>query len=250
MVCNSARGTFADVPYNVKIAGHVSGLGSVQHREFLQASGEMTSVEYTCFLTKALGRIAAHSTPGAIIYICMDFRHIGELLEAASANGLILLNLCVWVKTNGGMGSFYRSQHELVFVFASGSAPRTNNIQLGRFGRYRSNVWHYSGANIRPRKGGEDVLSLHPTVKPTMLVADAMRDSTKRGDVVLDPFMGSGTSILAAERTGRRCYGIELDPRYVDTAITRWERLTGKKAIHASGKTFAELRAERDDTDE
>jgi len=250
MANNSARGAFADVPYNVKIAGHVSGLDSVKHPEFLQASGEMTSGEYTCFLTKALAQIAAHTAKGAVIYICIDFRHIGELQEAAAANGLILLNLCVWVKTNGGMGSFYRSQHELVFVFANGLARRTNNIQLGRFGRNRSNVWHYAGSNIRPRKSGEDLLSLHPTVKPTLLVADAMRDSTKRGEVVLDPFMGSGTSILAAERTGRRCYGIELDPRYVDTAIARWERLTGKMAVHESGKTFAEVRAERGATDE
>lgn len=240
-----AKAVFTDPPYNVKIKGHVSGLGAVTHREFAMASGEMTETDFTQFLTVPLGLSGTHTAPGTIVYACMDFRHMGEMLAAGRANGFELLNLCVWVKTNGGMGSFYRSKHELVFVFRNGTAPHQNNIQLGRFGRNRTNIWHYAGANIRPRKGGEDLLALHPTVKPIMLVADAMRDSTARGDVVLDPFVGSGTTILAAERTGRRGYGIELDPLYVDTAIARWERMTGRQALHVAGKTFREVIAER-----
>jgi DNA modification methylase len=240
-----AKAVFTDPPYNVKIEGHVSGLGAVKHREFAMASGEMGEAEFTQFLTTALKLAGTHTAPGGILYACMDFRHMGEMLAAGRATGFELLNLCVWVKTNGGMGSFYRSKHELVFVFRDGTPQHQNNIQLGRFGRNRTNVWHYAGANIRSRKGAEDVLALHPTVKPIMLVTDAMRDATARGDVVLDPFLGSGTSILAAERTRRRGYGIELDPIYVDTAITRWERMTGKEACHASGKTFRAIGAER-----
>ncbi len=245
-----AAGVFTDPPYNVKINGHVSGKGAHKHAEFAMASGEMALAQFTDFLATSMALIAAHTSPGAISYVCMDFRHMMELQQAALSNNYSLLNLCVWVKTNGGMGSFYRSKHELVFVFARKGAQRVNNIQLGRFGRNRTNVWHYAGANVTPSKGGEKLLALHPTVKPIMLVADAMRDSTKRGDIVLDPFLGSGTSILAAERCGRRCYGIEMDPLYVDTAIGRWERLTGREALHASGRTFSQLMAERGAGDE
>jgi DNA modification methylase len=235
-----------DAPYNVKIDGHVSGKGAIKHREFAMASGEMGEAEFTRFLTIALGLAGAHTVPGAIIDAFMDWRHMGEMLAAGRANGFDLLNLCVWVKTNGGMGSLYRSKHELVFVFRNGNAPHKNNIQLGRFGRNRTNVWSYAGANVRPRSGKEDPLALHPTVKPVMLVADAIRDSTARGDIVLDPFLGSGTTILAAERTGRRGYGIELDPLYVDTAVGRWQQLTNGVAIHAaSGKSFDDIAAER-----
>ncbi len=206
----------------------------------------MTEEEFTSFLTSALDLAAANTVRGGIIYSCMDFRHMGEMLAAGRAARLEMLNLCVWIKTNGGMGSFYRSKHELVFVFRNGKASHKNNIQLGRFGRNRTNVWHYAGANIRPRKGAEDPLSLHPTVKPLSLVSDAIRDCTARGDIILDPFLGSGTTILAAEQTGRRGYGVELDPTYADTAIARWERMTGKQARHASGPTFAEIKAERE----
>jgi len=157
-----------------------------------------------------------------------------EIMSASGRNALDILNLCVWVKTNGGMGSFYRSQHELVFVLRNKGRAHRNNIQLGRFGRNRSNVWNYAGANVRPRRGAENLLSLHPTVKPIMLVADALRDSTKRGDVVLDPFAGSGTTILAAEKTGRKAYCLELDPHYVDVSIARWERMTKKTAKNIS----------------
>lgn len=241
-----AAAAITDAPYNVKIDGNVCGKGAIKHREFAMASGEMGEADFTGFLTTSLGLVGANTVQGGIIDAFMDWRHMGEMLAAGRDNGFELLNLCVWVKTNGGMGSFYRSKHELVFVFRNGKGPHKNNIQLGRFGRNRTNVWHYAGANVRPRKGREDPLALHPTVKPIMLVADAIRDSTARGDIVLDPFLGSGTGILAAERTGRRGYGIELDPLYVDTAIVRWQRMTGHHAVHAeSGRTFEEIAAER-----
>jgi DNA modification methylase len=240
-----AAATISDPPFNVRINGHVSGKGAARHPEFKMASGEMAEDEFTGFLTSALGLAGAHTVPGGIIDAFMDWRHMGEILEAGRANGLELLNLCVWVKTNGGMGSFYRSRHELVFVFRNGKAPHKNNIQLGRFGRNRTNVWDYAGANIRPPKGGEDPLALHPTVKPVMMIADAIRDTTAKGEIVLDPFLGSGTTILAAQRTHRRGYGIELDPIYVDTAVQRWQRMTGQKARLATGEFFNDLKKER-----
>jgi DNA modification methylase len=240
-----AAAVFTDPPYNVAIDGHICGSGKTRHREFAMASGEMTEAQFTEFLTKILQFAAAHSAPGAIAFTCMDWRHMGEILLAGYANNLDLLNLCVWVKNNGGMGSLYRSRHELVFVFRNGPEGHVNNVQLGRFGRNRSNVWNYAGANSFPRKGQRDVLDLHPTVKPISMVSDAILDSTRRADVVLDPFLGSGTTILAAERTGRCGYGIELDPLYVDTTIERWKKMTGKQAFHISGKTFEWLKAER-----
>ena len=175
----------------------------------------------------------------------MDWRHIGEILAASRAVGWDFLNLCVWVKANGGMGSFYRSRHELFFVFRNPGGTHVNNVQLGRFGRNRQNVWNYAGANSFRRKGAPDHLSMHPTVKPVALIADAILDSTKPNDIVLDPFVGSGTIFLAAERTKRRGYGIELDGRYVDTAIARWERFTGRKALTADGRTFEQVKLER-----
>jgi DNA modification methylase len=240
-----AAAVFTDPPYNVKIDGHVCGSGAIGHREFAMASGEMTKEEFAGFLCSTLTLVGAQANPGAIIYACMDWRHMGEMLAAGEAASFALLNLCVWVKSNGGMGSLYRSRHELVFVFRNGKQPHRNNVQLGRFGRNRTNVWNYAGANGLPRNGRRRALELHPTVKPILLVSDVLLDATKRGDTVLDPFCGSGTTLLAAERTGRRGYGIEIDPLYVDTAIARWEKITGANARHASGKTFAELRAER-----
>jgi DNA modification methylase len=233
-----AAAAFTDPPYNVKISGHASGKGKIAHREFLMAAGEMTEAEFTSFLQQALGHLCANCRDGALFYICMDWRHMGELLAAARSAGLQVLNLCVWAKTNGGMGTLYRSRHELIFVFRNGQAPHLNNVQLGRFGRNRSNVWNYPGANSFSRKKGSPRLDLHPTAKPVALIADAILDCTERGDIVLDAFIGSGTTLLAAERTGRRCYGIELDARYVDTAIERWERFTGRKAQNAQGRTF------------
>ena len=240
-----AAAVFADPPYNVKIDGNVCGGGAMKHREFAMASGEMTAAEFERFLCEANRLISAHAEPGAVIFACMDWRHMGEMLAAARAAFFDLINLCVWVKSNGGMGSLYRSRHELVFVFRNGQAKHLNNVQLGRFGRNRTNVWNYPGANSFPRKGRGKSLDLHPTVKPVAMVADALLDATKPDDVVLDPFSGSGTTILAAERVGRRCYGVELDPLYVDAAIARWQSMTGAPAQHASGGTFSDIKAER-----
>lgn len=239
-----AAAVFSDPPYNLQIASTV-GRGATKHREFLEASGEMTPEEFTKFLTTAMGLATRSASDGALIYVCMDFRHMGEMLGAAKANGVELVNLCVWVKTNGGMGSLYRGQHELVFVHRKPGAVHQNNVQLGRFGRNRTNVWTYPGANGLPCNGKKNTLSLHPTIKPIALVRDAILDCTKEGEIVLDPFLGSGTTILAAERAGRRGYGIELDPRYVDVAIERWQRMTGKEASLPSGATFEQTKAER-----
>jgi DNA modification methylase len=215
------------------------------HREFAMAAGEMTREEFTAFLTSGMALMCANASAGALIYAFMDWRHAEEMIAAGRSSGCEHLNVCVWVKSNGGMGSFYRSRHELVFVFRNGKLPHLNNVQLGRFGRNRTNVWHYPGVNSFARKGRESDLAFHPTVKPIALVADAILDSTKRGDIVLDPYLGSGTTILAAERTGRRCFGIEIDPQYVDTAVSRWERLTGQEACNAEGQTFAQVKSSR-----
>jgi DNA modification methylase len=220
-----AAAAITDPPYNVKIDGNVSGKGRTNHREFEMASGEMSEAEFTDFLLQTFRRIGAYCRGGALIYSFMDWRHMSEILAAGRAASLDLLNLCVWAKTNCGMGSLYRSRHELVFVFKSGKDPHTNSVQLGRFGRNRTNVWNSPGANSFARSGARKQLESHPTVKPIALVADAMLDCTQRNDIVLDPYLGSGTTILAAERTGRRCHAIEIDGRYVDTAIRRWERL-------------------------
>jgi DNA modification methylase len=240
-----AAAVFTDQPYNLKIDGNVCGSGSITHREFVMATGEMTESEFTDFLTTGFSLMRAHVAPGALIYACMDWRHMWEMLAAGRAAEWTLLNLCVWSKTNGGMGSLYRSRHELVFVFRNGKVTHLNNVQLGRFGRSRANVWTYPGVNGFASKGTENLLALHPTVKPIALIADAILDCTKRDDIVLDPFLGSGTTILAAERTGRRCFGIEIDPIYVDTAIGRWERLTGRKAQNSQGLTFEQVKFER-----
>jgi DNA modification methylase len=242
---NKVAAVFTDPPYNVRIDGHVSGNGAIKHREFAMAAGEMTQTEFTRFLSEMSQLLRDHSAEAAVIFICMDWRHLGEVLAAGRSAEFDLLNLCVWVKNNGGMGSFYRSRHELVFVFRNGQQSHLNNVQLGRHGRNRTNVWHFPGVNGFGRKGRKSDLELHPTVKPIALVADAILDCTKRNDIVLDPFMGSGTTLLAAERTNRRSYGIELDPLYVDTAIERWERLTRSQAKHVSGQSYEELRRQR-----
>jgi hypothetical protein len=234
---------FCDPPYNVPIDGHVSGLGAVRHREFAMACGEMSQAQFTSFLSRAFSLHARHSAPGSLHFICMDWRHLAEILAAGASVYSELKNLCVWAKDNGGMGSLYRSQHELVFVFKHGRAPHRNNVMLGMHGRNRSNVWHYAGANSFSRSGAEgNLLAAHPTTKPVALVADAIMDASARRDVVLDGFLGSGTTVLAAERTGRRCFGLEIDPLYVDTAIRRWQAFTSASARHASsGRSFAEL---------
>jgi DNA modification methylase len=240
-----AQVVFTDPPYNVPIDGHASGNGSIHHREFAMAVGEMTSGQFTHFLATVLHLLVRYSTAGSIHFICMDWRHQLELLTAGSQVYAELKNLCVWVKSNAGMGSFYRSQHELIFVFKHGRAPHRNNIQLGQYGRNRTNVWEYPGVNTLSKQTDEkNLLTLHPTVKPVALVADAILDCSSRGDVILDSFLGSGSTLLAAERVGRVCYGMELDPSYVDTAIRRWQRYSGDYAIHAvTGKHFDDLAA-------
>ena len=245
MASRRADVVFIDPPWNVPIGGHVSGNGSVRHREFQMASGEMSEAEFVSFLTTSLRLLVRYSTGGSVHFICMDWRHIGELIAAGKQIYDSLLNLCVWVKDNGGMGSFYRSQHELIFVFRNGKEQHRNNVQLGQYGRNRTNVWEYPGVNTLSKQGDEgNLLALHPTVKPVAMVADALLDCSARGDIVLDAFLGSGSTLIAAERIGRICHGIEIDPTYVDTAIRRWQRYTGDYAMHAvSGKRFNDLAA-------
>jgi DNA modification methylase len=241
-----ANMVFTDPPYNVKIDGHATGLGAIQHKNFKMASGEMTEFEFTNFLSQAFTLLASHSIDGSLHYIFMDWRHMKEILAAGKQAYTELKNLCVWSKGCGGMGSLYRSAHELVFVFKNGRNSHRNNVQLGQFGRYRTNVWNYPGANSFSRTTEEgNLLELHPTVKPVALVADAIMDCSAQSDIVLDPFLGSGTTIIAAERTGRVCYGIELDGQYVDTIIRRWQAFTGLEAKHGiSGRRFNELEKE------
>ena len=236
-----AQMVITDPPYNVKINGHVSGLGSVRHDEFAMASGEMNSDEFAEFLFFALLQLQRASTKGALLYVFMDWRHQFELLIARQKLQIPILNMCVWVKNNGGMGSFYRSQHELVYIFKHGDGLFTNNVELGKHGRYRTNVWNYPGVNSFG-EGRDEALAMHPTVKPVAMIADAILDATNRGDIVLDGFLGSGTTLLAAEQTGRICYGVEIDPRYVDVAVRRWEAATGEVAIHEqSTVTFEDV---------
>lgn len=234
---------FTDPPYNVPVNGHVCGLGSVKHDEFAMASGEMSSSEFTRFLTVVLGNAARVCSDGSIHYVCMDWRHMRELMDAGDAVYSELKNLIVWNKDNGGMGAFYRSKHELVFAFKKGSAAHINNFGLGEKGRYRTNVWDYAGVNsLKAERASE--LAMHPTVKPVAMVADAIRDCSRRGDIILDVFSGSGTTIIAAEEAGRRCYAVEYEPRYVDVAVKRWQAMTGCKAVHAeSGVGFDQCAA-------
>lgn len=238
MGTDTARMMFSDPPYNVKIGGHVCGLGRTVHREFAMACGEMDKAQFTAFLGAFLTAASAGLTDGAVLFICMDWRHLPELFAAAEAEGLIPLNMCVWAKTNAGMGSFYRSQHEMILAVKKGTAPHINTFELGRKGRSRSNLWTYRGMNVLGAER-DDLLKLHPTVKPVALVADAIKDVSHRGDIVLDPFLGSGTTLIAAHETGRRCFGIEYDPAYVDLIVRRWLDHTGGTAILAgAGESF------------
>ena len=245
MVSRRADLVFVDPPYNVAIEGNVSGHGSIHHTEFSMASGEMNEAEFVAFLTTSLRLLARHSTSGSIHFVSMDWRHAGELLAAGNQIYEAFLNLCVWVKNNGGIGSFYRSRHELVFVFKNGKGPHRNNVMLGRFGRNRTNVWEYPSVSALSKQGDEgNLLALHPTVKPVALVADALLDCSARGDIVLDGFLGSGSTLIAAERVGRICFGIEIEPRYIDVATRRWQRHAGDQAIHAgTRKSFDDLAA-------
>ena len=242
-----AQMVFTDPPYNVKIDGHVCGLGTVKHQAFKMASGEMSEEEFIEFLAKAMRLMADFSIDGAIHYLCIDWRHDLELQLAARPVYGRAKQVIAWNKTNAGMGTFYRSKHEFVFVFKVGTAPHINNFGLGERGRYRTNVWDYAGVNTF-KPGRMDELTAHPTVKPLPMVVDAIRDCSTRRGVVLDPFAGSGTTILAAEKTGRIARALELDPHYVDVAIGRWQSLSGQSAIHLeSGLSFNALTAQRHD---
>ncbi len=241
---DKAQMVFTDPPYNVKIEGNVTKSG--KHKEFAMASGEMTDGEFRTFLADACRQMADHSVEGSIHYLCMDWRHATALQAAAEPVYGELKNMAVWVKHLAGMGSLYRSQHELVLVFKNGKGEHINNIELGKHGRYRTNVWQYRAAN--GHGGPENLLALHPTVKPVAMIADAMLDCSHRGGIVLDPFGGSGSTLMAAERVKRKARLIELDPKYVDTIIRRWQKRTGKEAVHAeTGRTFNEMEAATDD---
>lgn len=236
---------FTDPPYNVRIDGNATGLGAVRHREFAMASGEMSSAAFTAFLTETLGHAAGHCRDGAIAFVCMDWRHMQELSEAGKIVFCELKNVCVWNKSNAGMGAFYRSKHELVFVFKVGTAPHTNNFGLGETGRPRTNVWDYPGVSSLGSKRAE-ALAMHPTVKPVALVADAIRDCSRRGEIVLDSFGGSGTTLIAAETCGRQARLIEYDGAYCDTIIARWQRFSGKPAtLLDGGRSFDDVADER-----
>ncbi len=228
---------FTDPPYDTKISGNVRS-AKAGFNEFAEASGEMPREDFVAFLVETLGNARDALRPGGVIFACIDWRHIAEMTQAFKALDLEMLNICDWVKANAGMGGVYRSQHEFVFVARKPGAKHMNNVQLGVFGRNRSNVWHYAGATggaIDP----DDDHTVHPTAKPIRMVMDALLDVTASGELVFDPFLGSGTTLLAAERTRRRCLGIEIDPRYVDVAIRRWQEMTGAEAIHkATGETF------------
>jgi DNA modification methylase len=236
---------FSDPPYNVPIEGHVSGKGRHSHREFIMASGEMTEPDFFKFLERSIQNAMRFSRFDAPVFLFMDWRHATTLHLAARQAGLEQINLCVWMKANGGMGSLYRSQHELVLVFAREGARIRNNVGLGRYGRNRSNVWQYAGANSI-RSETRDALADHPTPKPVRLVADAILDVTRQGDIVLDMFLGAGATLIACERTRRRCHGIELDPLYVDACIRRWQNETGRPAhLAETDETFDDVMARR-----
>lgn len=235
---------FLDPPYNVAVSSIV-GRGKTKHPEFAEASGEQSSAEFQSFLAVCLSNTVRVSKNGSLHYVCMDWRHLADLTGVAVGIYGAHINTAVWTKTNAGQGSFYRSQHEEILVLRVGDQGHLNNVELGRHGRSRSNVWTYPGANTF-RKGRMDDLRDHPTVKPVALISDAMRDCTKPRDIVLDTFCGSGTTILAAERVGRRAYAMEIEPTYVDVAIRRWQAITGKDAFHAeTGLTFDEHAANR-----
>jgi DNA modification methylase len=221
---------FTDPPYNVPIDGHVGNSGKIKHREFSMGSGEMNRSEFTGFLQNAFTNMANNSVDGSIHFICMDWRHQPEVLDAGSAIYDELKNLVIWVKDNGGMGSFYRSRHELIFAFKKGQEPHINTFELGQHGRYRTNVWEYKGVNTR-RAGRLEELALHPTVKPVQMIADAIKDVSGRGNIVLDLFGGSGSTLIAAHKTGRRAYLCELDSIYCDRIISRWEEFAHDEAV-------------------
>lgn len=235
---------FTDPPYNVRVNGHICGKGKIKHDEFAMASGEMSEEEFIQFLNTFIKLVIQYSRDGSLHYICMDWRHIFELLSAGRTHYADLKNICVWNKDNGGMGSFYRSKHELIAIFKNGTKPHLNTVELGKHGRYRTNVWDYRGVN---GFGGQSDLAMHPTVKPVAMIVDAIKDCTKRNHIVLDPFAGSGSTLIACEKAGRKARCIELEPKYCDVIIRRWQKLTGLDAVHSeTGKTFNEIQNTKD----
>ncbi len=240
-----ARLIVTDPPYNVPVAGHVSGLGKVRHREFVAGSGELSESGFTDFLRQAFTRMARVSINGALRYVFMDWRHLPELLAAGRAVYDAWLNLCVWSKSNAGMGSLYRSQHELAAVFRHGKHPHINNVALGANGRHRSNVWSYAGVSSFSATRQEE-LSWHPTVKPVKMIADIIRDASDKGDLDLDSFGGSGTTLMAAEATGRVARLLELDPLYCDVILHRFRKVTGVEPVRAAtGEAFTQVARQR-----
>jgi DNA modification methylase len=238
---DTARFVLTDPPYNLKIENNVSGLGRIRHKDFAMASGEMSKSGFTDFLEAAFRQLASHTVDGSIHQVFMDWRHLEEIMAAGRKVYSELKNLIVWVKTNGGMGTFYRGRHELLFAWKKGAAPHVNNFEPGQFGRSRTNVWEYAGVNSFGSERLEQ-LAAHPTCKPVAMLADAIRDCSRRGDLVLDPFAGSGSLLIAAERTGRKARLLEIDPHYCDVIVRRWQTVTGKRAIHAaSNLSFDEL---------
>lgn len=225
---NLAKMVLTDPPFNVPIKGHVCGNGQIQHEEFAMASGEMTESEFIDFLKTIILHLITHSKNGSLAYLFMDWRHAFELLAAGKAYSE-LKNICVWNKLVGGMGSLYRSQHELVFVFKNGTEKHINNVQLGKFGRNRCNIWDCKGIRVT-NPDNKDDLKYHPTVKPTKLLVEAILDASNPGNAVLDCFAGSGSTLLACEETDRVCYAMELEPHYCDVVIHRWEDMSGQKA--------------------
>lgn len=245
MAGRKADMVFTDPPYNVRIAGNVCGLGRIQHREFSEASGEMSREEFTAFLSQSFAIAANSCRDGAIAFTCIDWRHLGEVIAAGEGVFAEFKNLCVWAKTNAGMGTFYRSQHEMILVWKVGTAPHINNFGLGDKGRYRTNLWTYPGVNTFKVDRMQELIS-HPTVKAMALVADAIRDVSNRGDIVLDIFGGSGTTLIAAQKTGRSARLVEIDPIYCDVIIRRWENLTGKNAnLAGTTETFESIQISR-----
>ena len=229
-----------DPPYNVKIDGHVCGSGTIKHKEFAMASGEMTADEFTQFLMNNFALCKQYSNNGSLHYNFMDWRHVLEITTAGQNIFDKFINMCVWVKTSGGMGSLYRSQHELCFIFQNGKGSHNNNVQLGKYGRYRTNVWQYAGVNTFGKHKQDGIM--HPTVKPIEMLKDAILDVSKRGDIVLDSFLGSGSTLIACQQSGRICYGIEYEPLYIDTTIRRFQNLFGIDAINLSiDKTYNEI---------
>jgi DNA modification methylase len=240
-----AHAIFTDCPWNIRIENNVSGLGKHKHKDFKMASSEMSEAEFEMFVQAFTELCKKHLVDRGVFFSCIDWRHFDVVVRAARKAGLSLINTAIWHKGSGGMGAMYRSAHEMIPVLCKGDSPRTNNVQLGRHGRDRTNVWTYPGAN-RPGSSASKALALHPTPKPVEMVEDALLDVTARGELVLDPFLGSGTTLIAAERVGRRARCIELDPAYVDVSVRRWEELTGKSVVHAeTGLSFREMAAQR-----